>query len=50
MSATCRRDSAKPSTRLGDSGEMPSIPKAPAPYDVVRTASRSQRLATSARG
>ena len=29
--ATWKRVSPSPSTRLGDKGEMPSMPKAPAP-------------------
>jgi hypothetical protein len=43
ISATSSLDSAKSSTRLGDSGEMPSMPKAPAPYEAVSTASRNHR-------
>jgi hypothetical protein len=35
--------------RLGESGEMPSMPKAPAPYDPVRSASRNQREGERAR-
>src|SRR5260370_18214294 len=49
MKATWKRVRPRPSTRLGDRGEIPSMPKAPAPYDVVRIA-RSRQRASSETG
>src|SRR5215470_9390167 len=43
MKATSRRESRKPSTRLGASGETPRMPKAPSPYATVRSVRRNQR-------
>src|SRR5215468_238614 len=46
MNATSKRERWKPSTRLGVSGETPSMPKAPRPYAVVRRARSGQRRAS----
>src|SRR5678815_4563371 len=48
MNATWKRVRPRPSTRLGDSGEIPSMPKAPAPYDVVRIVRSRQRMSAPA--
>jgi len=50
MNATSRRLSAKPCMSAGDSGDTPSMPKAPRPQAEVSTTSSDQRRAGMGRG